>query len=140
MEIDYAFLTRAADLSPDGTLSMLGVGFETIRSRGFPVNIQFALVVRLSGVVPGREEILAELDIVGPDGKTILDAPISSPLNAIKVPTPKSVAPSGTANLIIQLAGVMLQSPGVYHANLRLTGEKVVEKKFRIVAETANAS
>lgn len=64
MQVAYAILADAAEVGPNGKVSMLGGDFETIYLPGFPgVQAQFALVVKLL-VDPSECEILHQFRFV----------------------------------------------------------------------------
>jgi hypothetical protein len=138
MEIDYGFLARAAEVAPDGTLSVLGAGFDTIRATAFPAPHLICVVVRLKGVETGESEMHVEFDILDPAGKSILDAPINQRLVPQKLSKKIAAASTDTANILLHLGSVMIPVVGEHQMRLRVTKGTVVEKIFRLNAEVIN--
>ena len=135
MEIEYAFLARAADVSPDGTLSMLGTGFEIVRSRIFPRDFTFSIVVRLRDIVTSTQNMTLEFDAFDETDKSILDAPyVVSTVISRRLPL-ESVVSEGSGNIVFGILGLVIPIIGIYRLVLKLTGENVVGREFRLVAE-----
>lgn len=139
MEIEYAFLARAAEASPDGTLSMLGAGFEVVRSPRFPLSIPVSFVVRLNGIEDRTHTVTLEFDAFGEDGQSILDAPFVVPLEPFRQPLVCPVIPEKTANVVFVISGLLIPAVGHYRLVLKLTGENVVGREFRLIAEETRA-
>ncbi len=138
MDIEFAILARSADLSADGTISALGMGFEIIRTAALPRVFPLCLIVRVKGHQDGGK-LLVDIDLIGPSGSSILDAPISQELK----PTPRAkenaVAPEGTANIIFNMAGIVLSEFGEYELRFRVTGTEAVERVIALRVLKANA-
>ncbi len=139
MEIEYAFLARAAEASSDGTLSMLGAGFEVVRSPRFPVSIPISVVVRLNGIEDRTHTVTLEFDAFGEDGQSILDAPFVMPMERFRQPVVRPVTPENTASVVFGIPGLLIPAVGRYRLVLKLTGENVVGREFRLVAEETRA-
>ena len=135
MEIEYAFLARAADASPDGTLSVLGAGFDVVRSRNFPKSFPFTVVTKLKGVADKTRSMTLEFDAFGQDGQSILEAPyVLTTEMSRRLPSTSSVPEDGV-NVLLGLADFSVPTPGVYRLVLTLTGENAVSRDFRLTAE-----
>ena len=139
MEIEYAFLARAAEASPDGTLSMLGAGFEVVRSRTFPKSLPFTVVVKLKGVADKTRTMTLEFDAFREDGQSTLDAPYVLTTEMSRRQPDTSVVHEGCVNVLLGLGDFLIPAPGVYRLVLKLTGENVVGREFRLIAEETHA-
>ena len=139
MEIEYAFLARAADASPDGSVSVLGLGFETVRLQTFPQSIPLTIVVRLRDVKNRQAPITLEFDATGDDGVSVLDAPFVFPLEPLRLPKNEAASPQGSSNILFSLGLFSLPRPGVYLLSLRLSGESVVTHVFSLTAVQTDA-
>jgi len=139
MEIEYGFLARAAEISPDGTLSVLGAGFDTVRSPAYPRAFPITLVVRVINLGPVKPDLLVDFDIADTAGNSILDAPVSKKLtNPMVLSSKTTVAPNESANLVLSLPALLIPAPGDYQVNLKLTDKTTVEKTIRLHAEVVN--
>ena len=78
MELSYILLARSVELNTDGSLSVLGLDFETLTvSESSPV-APLAVIARLDGDESDEdihETATTELDVIGPRNISVLDAP-----------------------------------------------------------------
>jgi len=139
MEIEYAFLARYADLSSDGTLSILGAGLEVVRAPSFPRTLPLAVVARLNDINDASVPIVLEFDATTTEGKSILAAPFVIPLELHRLPPADKVTSDKSGNVVLGLAGFLIPSPGEYILRLKLTGESVLDRVFRLTAVQQHA-
>ncbi len=139
MEIAYAYLARAAEVNPDGTLSVLGADFHIIRLPRFPHLCPMALVVRLVGT-PVSDELTFELEIVGPGGIAMPSTltPIATITPSEARNDPKGVSETvtrDTTSLIVNLRSLVLPAPGEYQFQIRMTGVAVLERRIALLVQ-----
>lgn len=73
MDLDYAFLADAAEVSSDGKLYALGAGVNVIRATKFPVmhpHLSLVIRLRLHPTECNREHRL-DVELWDPDGKSL---------------------------------------------------------------------
>lgn len=110
------------------------MGFEAIRSPVVPRAFPVCILIRLKGVVPG-EPLLIEVDVIGPEGKTVLEAPISQRTTPKRLGDAK-VSPDGTANIIVGMPGLVFPMFGEYEIRARMAGsQSTVEHAFPLKLE-----
>ena len=124
MELSYVILARHTDLALDGTLSALGMDFERVRAAKFPVLTPLAVVAKLEssdfGDVSPPSSI--RFDILGPDGKSILETPIDDmklegqkSLNQTPRPGKKK-----SLRVVLDMGGVLLPAAGEYEVHFEI--------------------
>lgn len=73
MQVEYAFLADAAQVSSDNKLSVLGAGIDELRAERFPAThllIAFVVKLKLHPTECGREHHL-EIELWDPDGQHV---------------------------------------------------------------------
>ena len=114
---------------------MLGAGIEVIRSRNFPTTFPLTVVVRLKNIINKLQNTTLEFDVFREDGHSILDAPYVSVLESGDRPPLGSVVSEGSGNVLLGIPGLLIPMAGTYRLVLKLTGEDMVARNFRLVAE-----
>lgn len=114
MQLMYAILADAAEISPSGKFSMLGGGVETLSAAGFPVGVPYlALLIRLalSDDEVGKAHRF-RCRLITPDGEDLFTQPQDAPFVAqphhLKLDLPVQYV------FIIGLSGLVFPKPGKY--------------------------
>jgi hypothetical protein len=137
MEIVYSFLARAAEVASDGTLSVLGGDFDRAWSAVYPCAVPVAVVVRF--VEPPQDAqspVFIELDILGPDGHTILESPLAKMLSRNPNAGKMRATRENEGIVVVNLGGVVIPAGGEYRVWVKLTkGGASVERVMRLRVE-----
>ena len=118
MDVTFAVIADAANLSHDGKLNLLGI-FTVIRAPQFPaVHPQMFLVVTFeANAAETGQRRMVDVRLVDPDGKQLGEA------------AGQLIVPSGEAgypvqlNHILPLSGVRFERPGDYAFHISVNGE-----------------
>jgi hypothetical protein len=138
VRLDWALLANAAEGPPDGLVYILGAGIDTLWRDQFPAPFGGAMVLR---VVTNRLESAkshrVEIRCSDEDGNAMLAQPI-----VLSVPPrdPPREHPPGwdlAANIVINLAAVRFERPGIYRFEILVDEELVRTLPFRMVQVTA---
>jgi hypothetical protein len=84
MKLEFAIFANTAQVAEDGTINMVGGGFDILQAAAFPATVQQMTLVARVLVSPGefsRKHTL-QAKIVGPGGKVIRPAVSSLPRSA----------------------------------------------------------
>lgn len=133
MEFEYTVLARAADLSADGTISALGMGFDRIRTAAVPSAFPIVFIARLRDT-QGAAKLLVELEVNGPNG-SILDAPFVNELSLKKVDPAVALTPPNMASILIGMPGLMFPAFGKYDFKITVTGANAVTRTISLMVE-----
>lgn len=134
MRLDWALLANAAEGPPDGLVYILGAGIDTLWRDQFPAPFGGAMVLR---VVTNRRESASahrvEIRCSDEDGNAILAQPI-----VFTVPPREALRehPPGwdlAANIVINLAAVRIDKPGIYRFEIVVDDDLVRTLPFRLV-------
>jgi hypothetical protein len=134
MRLDWALLANAAELAPNGLVYVLGAGIDTMWREQFPAPFGGALVLRLvTSRLESERAHKVEVHCSDEDGKAILAQPL------VLIMAPRQVPPehpSGwdlAANIVINLAGVLIEKPGFYRFEIMVDDQQVRTLPFRLV-------
>lgn len=138
MNVSLAFLADAATVHPDGKLSALGLGVDTINTTTFPTQVpSLAVVVKVefSPTECDRQHVI-EVVPLDADGKLFsnpLRQPVTPPRNAVD-PT----LPSG-AQAILNYLMLQFTKAGAYAFSIIVDGREVKSLPLRVVMAPAMA-
>lgn len=116
MELDFALIADAANVSQEGKLNILGI-FDTIWGREFPVrHASMVFVLRVRADFTDQGEHALEVRLIDADGKQLFRAegPIEVPGGAPGRPIKPHV--------ILGLSGVSFAAPGDYSFEVIIDG------------------
>jgi len=116
MELDFALIADAANVSQEGKLNILGI-FDTIWAREFPVrHAAMVFVLRVKADFTDQGSHTLEVRLLDADGEQLFKAegPIQVPGSAPGRPVKPHV--------IIGLSGVSFRSPGDYSFEVMIDG------------------
>lgn len=143
MQIGYVFLARYAETNSDGTVDSIGGDFDYVRAPSFPAVFPVSVVAKLNDVSPkdndsdGKLSIV--LDIVGPSGTSLLEAPFVGLLESKKLQKGVSATVTGAARVVMNLSGVEFPEPGRYEFRLQFgTEPRLVKAVATVIAEVPN--
>ncbi len=123
MKLAYAVLADAAQVTPDGKVSMLGGDFDTIFARTFPApHALLSLVMRFD--VERREcgyEHRLQIMLLGP-----LNSPVMPAATTAFVPqiNPALTDRPVKAFIVVNLQGLVFQTQGTYHFHISVDDVK----------------
>jgi hypothetical protein len=134
MRLDWALLANAAEGPPNGLVYMLGAGIDTLWREQFPAHFGGAMVLRLvtSRLESGRPHNV-EVHCSDEDGKAILAQPIVLMVPPRQVPSDHPPGWDLAANIVINLAGVLIEKPGFYRFEIMVDDQEVRTLPFRLV-------
>jgi hypothetical protein len=124
MHVAYAFLARAGEFTPDGTLNVLGGDIDTIYGRAFPVmqpHIAFILKIVLDAADLGRTYEV-RVSLVGPQGERPLPGDVRLSVHAPVPPLPDRPAVIAFA---LHATYLVFQRPGIYTWHAVLDNEEI---------------
>jgi len=132
MQVDFAFLADAAVATPDGKLSAIGLGFESIGVVEFPAtlpNMAFAVRLFIHPAECDREHTLG-IQLWNPDG-AVMDVQIQATFMAGKNPT----NPTGNASLplVLNLRDTVFPAPGSYAFHVIVDGTHLKEVPLHLM-------
>ncbi len=116
MELDFALIADAANVSQEGKLNILGI-FDTIWAREFPVrHAAMVFVLRVKADFTDQGSHTLEVRLLDADGEQLFRAegPIQVPGSAPGRPVKPHV--------IMGLSGVSFRSPGDYSFEVMIDG------------------
>jgi hypothetical protein len=124
MELTFAFLADAADLSADGRLHVLGADYDALLCESFPVVIPSVVLVAKLSVAPAEldQRHVARVELSHPNGQRIVlvdDVPMTTSSNRLR-----PGKPSGST-LILSMGFVHLPEPGDYGVHLLVDGREM---------------
>ncbi len=118
MEIAYAFFAEAVQLTDDGRVNILGADLRKLDCQG-PPPWRVPSISLLVCIEPEREECGRlyhfTADLLAPDGTT-LNPHVEG---TFIPPVPDDPEVRVKATLVLQLNGMVLPAPGVYHMQVR---------------------
>ncbi|MGD8866093.1 MAG: hypothetical protein PVI01_00650 [Gemmatimonadales bacterium] len=117
MELDFALVADAANVSQEGKLNILGI-FDTIWGREFPVrhgSMVFVLRVRADFTEQGDHTL--EVRLIDADGKQLFKA--EGPMHVPGGGPGQAIKP----HVILGLTGVSFSSPGDYSFEVIIDGQ-----------------
>ena len=117
MELDFALIADAANVSQEGKLNILGI-FDTIWAREFPVrHAAMVFVLRVKADFTDQGSHTLEVRLLDADGEQLFRAegPIQVPGSAPGRPVKPHV--------IMGLSGVSFRSPGDYSFEVMIDGQ-----------------
>src|SRR4029077_2989898 len=151
MRLDWALLANAAEGPPNGLVYILGAGIDTLWREQFPAPVGVALVLRLvtSRLESGRAQKVAvhrsdadgrphkvEVHCSDEDGAPVLVQPIVLTVPPRQVPKEHPPGWGLAANIVINLAGVLVEKAGFYRFEIMVDDQQVRTLPFRMVAAT----
>ncbi len=125
MRLLYAYFARSADVLRDGTVAVLGAGFDALKLPSFPAHVTLlSLVVRIrvDREECGKEHVFRLHRVVGPSG------------NPVGMPTPEpdkftseleAAAGFGSFTSIITIANLVFEGQGNYRFVLTVDDAEV---------------
>ena len=118
MDVTFAVIADAANLSREGKLNLLGI-FNVLHAAQFPaVHPQMSLVLTLEATAAEMGQTKAvEVQLVDPDGKSL-----GAASGRLVVPTGEAGYPV-QLNHILPLAGVRFARPGDHAFHILINGE-----------------
>jgi hypothetical protein len=133
MNIEFAFLTRAADLSSDGTLSVLGADLDLLQAPAFPFLLpSFSVVVKfLLGADETKVDSTLRVSIVG-EGIGSLAPELNTRLLHPSENMAKAKKRAGLT-LVGTFQGTTFPNPGQYAVHLIIDG--VLQKELPLWLE-----
>jgi uncharacterized protein DUF6941 len=137
VRLDWALLANAAEGPPDGLVYILGAGIDTLWRDQFPAPFGGAMVLRvltnqLESVSSHRVEVRCSDD----DGNAVLAQPIAFTVPPREAPREHPPGWDLAANIVINLAAVRFERPGIYRFEILVDGELVRTLPFRLVQVT----
>ena len=137
MRLDWALLANAEEGPPNGLVYILGAGIDTLWREQFPAPFGGAMVLRLAeSRVEARKSHTIELHCSDEDGKAVLAQPIVLTMPPREVPEDLPPGWDLTANVVINLAGVLIENPGLYRFEIVVDDQLVRTLPFRLVLAT----
>src|SRR4029077_14717214 len=135
MRLDWALLANAAEGPPNGLVYILGAGIDTLWREQFPAPVGVALVLRLvtSRLESGRPHKV-EVHGSDEDGARVLVQPIVLTVPPRQVPKEHPPGWDLAANIVINLAGVLVENAGFYRFEIMVDDQQVRTLPFRMVA------
>jgi hypothetical protein len=134
MRLDWALLANAAEAAPNGLVYVLGAGIDTMWRDQFPAPFGGAVVLRVvSSRLESERAHKVEVHCSDEDGKPVLAQPIVLTVPPRQFPKEQ---PSGwdlAANIVINLAGVLIDRPGLYRFEIMVDDQQVRTLPFRLV-------
>ena len=131
MELDFALIADAANVSQEGKLNILGI-FDTIWAREFPVrHAAMVFVLRVKADFTDQGSHTLEVRLLDADGEQLFRAegPIQVPGSAPGRPVKPHV--------IMGLSGVSFRSPGDYSFEVMIDGHHLKSVPLYIVEAPA---
>ena len=131
MEVSYAFVATAAELTPDGRLHAFNVGIDAVLAKlpgHSAIPLYFAAKVRLAPEEAGRTyEALVEF--LAPDGTVLAKIPERQEV-------PPMVPPStrGLLGLVVAFSGLPINVEGEHRFRLSLDGREVATVPLNVTA------
>ena len=138
MKIPLAFLADAAVVHPDGKLSALGCGIDSVNATQFPVQLGNLAVVTKIEFAPtecGRQHIIEVLPL-NADGKpfsNLMRQPVTPPRNAIDPTLPSA------AQAILNYVGLRFDRPSEFAFSIVVDGTEVASLPLRVIKAPALA-
>ena len=130
MKVDYLILADAA-IAADGKHYLHGAGWETIGARALPVfHSQMSAALRVlvpAGDPPSR----LGLDLVDPDGGSLLPAPLYADVGPVATPL-GGLGPEQAICLVFNFGGLHLSTPGQHAVVLSVDGAEVHRTTFQV--------
>jgi hypothetical protein len=146
MEIGFALLSRYAETNSDGTVDILGGGYDTVTAPNFPAIFPLAVTVGLinaqSAEQTSGEQLYCCLDIRNDLDKSIMGKPIDGFLDPIALPNGLRASKRQlTTKIVMNVGPVVFPQPGRYEVLITF-GKKPdsIVKSLFIQAELPNAS
>jgi hypothetical protein len=127
MELDFALIADAANVSQEGKLNILGI-FDTIWAREFPVRhaaIVFVLRVKADFTEQGAHTL--EVRLLDADGEQLFRA--EGPMQVPGSAPGRPVKP----HVIMGLSGVSFKTPGDYSFEVTIDGHHVKSVPLYII-------
>lgn len=132
MEITYAFFAEAVQTTSDGRVNILGADLNMLTLSGPPpwASPMMALLVSLRM----EREHCGHLyhftaDMIGPNGRNI-DPHVE---NEFLVPVPENPELTARMNIVLQMSGMALPEPGLYHMRVLIEDrERGVSQEKRV--------
>lgn len=139
MRLDWALLANAAEGPPDGLVYILGAGIDTLWRDEFPAPFGGAMVLRLAtSRLESERAHKVEVHCSDEDGKPILAQPIAFMVPPRQVPPEQPQGWDLAANIVINLAAVRIDKPGLYRFEIMIDDQQVRTLPFRLVLANRN--
>ena len=136
MEIDLALLADAATVDAAGKLNILGI-FDQVHAHHLPAKHgRVSLILRFSASVQDAGSHRLQITLTGPDAREILNIDGEMQLG------PGPPARSGQIRVphVINLDGLVFETPGVYTFDVRVDGELHVAIPLTVVGSVGGAA
>jgi hypothetical protein len=138
MRIAFAFLAHSALSHPDGTISAVGLGIDTIHATEFPAAVPLITAVVKIEFDPsecGRDHVVEAIPL-DPDGHRF-----ANPLTHTVRPERNPVDPMLTyvAPTVLTYGGLALQKPGTHALSIVVDGQELASLPLRVVRAPASA-
>jgi Family of unknown function (DUF6941) len=120
MEVEFAFLADAAQVSPDGKLYVLGAGVDRLMAAQFPaVHPLLTLVVKLKlHATECERPHQVEVELWDPDGQTI-GAKVETGFSAPRQPGSRPAF----AQIVLSMVQLQFEQPGDYAFQVLVDGQ-----------------
>ncbi len=117
MRLVYTTLARYAELSKDGTFTIIGGGFQRLRVSDFPVTVPtLALLIKIEADVKEHGDYRLELVLVDPNDARVDGGKGELPFSIDEDPDHREFT------CLFQLYGLQFQRPGVHFFRIALAG------------------
>jgi hypothetical protein len=137
MRLDWALLASAAEGPPNGLVYILGAGIDTMWREQFPAPFGGAMVLRLvTSRLESSRPHKVEVHCSDEDGTAILAQPIVLTVPPRQVPKEHPPGWDLAANIVINLAAVLIEKPGFYRFEIMVDDQQVRTLPFRLVQAT----
>lgn len=137
MRLDWALLASAAEGPPNGLVYILGAGIDTLWRDQYPTNFGGALVLRLLTTrLESERSHKVEVHCSDEDGRPVLPQPMVLTIPARQVPPEHPHGWDLAAHIVINLAGVRIEKPGLYNFEIMVDDQQVRSLPFRAVMAT----
>jgi hypothetical protein len=137
MRLDWALLANAAEGPPNGLVYILGAGVDTLWREQFPAPVGVAMVLRLvTSRLESARPHKVEVHCSDEDGAAVIAQPIVLTVPPRQMPKDHPPGWDLAANIVINLAGVMIQKPGFYRFEIMVDDQQVRTLPFRLVQAT----
>jgi hypothetical protein len=131
--LDYAFIANHAQPTPDGLLSILGAGVDSLWAPALPAAFKGVLIVRLAAnVAEATRSHELEIQVNDEDGHPILNMPIRLQIQ-FQIPPQLPVGWEVGAFSIGDFSGMPLSREGRYSFELLVNAQWLRSLPFRVV-------
>jgi len=138
MQLAYAMFADAAQLGPDGKISMVGGDFDTISVAEFPAQQPYLSIVIRLNVAPTECDKTHQLRVaLTPPGQGAVISTVNASFTP-HVPASDTSRPIRSV-LVVNLIGLQFEAPGTYTCHLTVDGQSVADLPLHLVEAPVGA-